>query len=93
MSTFRVRFNVHGAAAFPIDMLRYDGCYPASGKDSARLEDSLRRSSSTSSSKPITLEHIGEGRGAFVAWNPTNGRWESFGWHVDPASIESARLW
>lgn len=38
--TIRVRqitFDVRGTGAFPVDMLRYDACWPASEADSHRM--------------------------------------------------------
>ena len=31
------RFKVQGNGGFPWDMLRYDGCYPATTEDAVRL--------------------------------------------------------
>ncbi len=62
---------VKGRGAFPIDMLRYDSCVPATESDSYRIagpEDEERR---------IRLRTFSEN----VRDNgPTLGRWQSFGW-------------
>ena len=61
-----VEFIVEGDGVFPIDMLRYDVCLPASEADSneMNLDRKLRA---------VTL------RGPR---KPTTARWESFGWKV-----------
>jgi hypothetical protein len=72
----RQKFTVRGNGFFPIDMLRYDHCYPSTEKDSAMIIDSFfhQRLSRewevnlmTNSSKPNVL---------------TKERWESFGWKI-----------
>ena len=64
---------------FPVDMLRYDYCYPASENDSAQIAFSfdLRKSKVKPSELEVTLC-----RYAHRDWSPTDGRWESFGWEV-----------
>ncbi len=62
-------YKVSGRGNFPIDMLRYDGVYPASEKDSGIIQsmqnDGGRRTGEV------------EGRGC------TPAHWESFMWRVD----------
>lgn len=66
-------FTVEGRGSFPIDMLRYDSCWPArEGTDSFGIEASLRPRSGRDKRK-VTLVGLRE---------PTVGRWESFGWKV-----------
>lgn len=62
---------VEGSGDFPIDMLRYDSCYPASEVDSAMMMhgEGLRQ---------ITLMCHRE-RGLKIA---TRDRWLSFTWRV-----------
>lgn len=60
-------FIVSGAGEFPIDMLRYDACWPASEADSSEItSNGLRR---------VALRH----RSLFPL---TPGRWNSFGWKI-----------
>lgn len=62
-------FTVEGYGRFPVDMLRYDACWPKSeGRDSTAMNgdhDSERRRVVLVTAR----EH-----------SPTPGRWESFGW-------------
>jgi len=74
---------------FPIDMLRYDECWPASGEDAAQVTRSLVR-------------HVGDNVGAvsirvvkrdlykdpLIAW--TGDRWRSFGLSITP---EASAVW
>ena len=62
-----VEFVVRGGGNFPIDMLRYDSCYPKSERDSGLIESEGRRE--------VTLESAGR-------FAPSHGRWESFLWRV-----------
>lgn len=59
-------------APFPLDMLRYDCCYPNSTDDAAHIH----RSISDRASRPITL--VTQRAPEFV----TADRWKSFGWIV-----------
>jgi len=71
-------FTVEGTYPFPVDMLRYDGCYPASTHDAVQLGDSCRGPSRTSDPKrkrQVTLSTT-------LFNKPTTARWESFGWRV-----------
>lgn len=66
------RFTVTGTGRFPLDMLRYDSCWPATQTDVHNMSDHghavMGRCPST-----IALETHGE---------PTSDRWASFGWEV-----------
>lgn len=66
-------FTVEGAFQFPIDMLRYDCCYPQQQVDVSSIEDSY----DTSEHKihKVTLA-------SQLIHNPTKDRWASFNWHV-----------
>lgn len=70
--------TVEGRSAFPIDMLRYDDCIPAdersSGIISVSINPYVQREGET---YRVEVRHSG-----LYHWQPTVGRWESFGWHV-----------
>jgi hypothetical protein len=65
-----VTFQVTGKGQFPIDMLRYDLCWPATGSDSTDIEHSHPSS---------TILHRIDLKGLKL---PTAARWESFGWKL-----------
>lgn len=63
-----IEFVVEGRGEFPLDMLRYDRCWPAS------IDDTLR----------IPRDHLAIDRQIGLAGLkvPTAARWASFGWKV-----------
>lgn len=63
-------FRVTGVGSFPLDMLRYDSCFPLDSGDATRLDDRERRT--------VCLVHYTSD----ARWSPTARRWESFGWRV-----------
>jgi hypothetical protein len=68
MKEKRFHVVVEGSGSFPIDMLRYDKCWPSTESDSITITDEGLRS--------VTLTYSG------IVPQPTNGRWNSFGWMV-----------
>ena len=74
-----VTFTVEGSGYFPVDMLRYDACYPAREEDSHAtiFADDLRR---------VTLKHRVL-KDEVLTGFPCEGRWKSFTWRVVPGSI------
>ncbi len=71
MRRYYQTFEVSGRFRFPLDMLRYDGCFPASEEESRKLADAL-----SPAPKPwrIRLGRYVECRGDM----PTIARWKSF---------------
>lgn len=61
------RFKVRGSGSFPMDMLRYDACYPLSSEDAAKL-------SNTTGVWEIRLSHYD----IIKTWTPCVNRWRSF---------------
>ena len=79
-----VRFKVKGNFQFPIDMLRHDQCYPLTPTDSATISNSyLARNPE---GFEVELGTYTSHRWANV---PNVERWASFGWFVDPDSVET----
>lgn len=74
------RFKVQGSGSLPLDMLRYDTCYPATQADvsQSQLDDSAPL-------REIELERLSESKSA--AERLTFGRWQSFGWNVVEGSV------
>lgn len=62
-------FQVRGSGEFPLDMLRYDACWPATEMDSATASDHER------DRRRVNLRTASPN-------SPTPERWESFGWKV-----------
>lgn len=107
MATRTLQFKVVGSGAFPVDMLRYDGVYPAhESPDSASITNSLTRYGSDA---PLLneneLREFGfDGKKTVRAWVvtlekvtdqknwvPTGARWASFSWHLVAGSLIRVR--
>lgn len=63
-----IEYTVEGTSSFPVDMLRYDRCWPAHGTDASYI--------ATHPSTTLIRIHL---QGLKL---PTVTRWESFGWRV-----------
>lgn len=75
-------FTVKGKGRFPIDMLRYDGCWPYSGQDAAAIEATMdpmerKRIRDMTDDGCITVKLVKHSRQL-----PTVERWRSLGWKV-----------
>jgi hypothetical protein len=66
---------VRGRGSFPIDMLRYDGCWPYNETDSHLIQQDPY--SEPKDERTVTLKTHGDRR-----WSPSVLRWKSFGWTV-----------
>jgi hypothetical protein len=63
----RIAFDVMGTGPFPVDMLRYDECFPSGPDDAAAIIGEKRRKV-----RLVTQRYTG----------PTAGRWDSFNWPI-----------
>lgn len=73
---FEHRFKVWGKTAFPIDMLRYDNCRPATVQDSAKIA----RSQKQAPGELVFVELFSVTTDK--NWRPAADRWREFGWVV-----------
>jgi hypothetical protein len=73
----RFEYWVTGGMDFPLDMLRYDSAWPATGEDVAKLDFAGDRRV-----RSIKL---------FSYIMPTLDRWSSFGWSVGTADLGGGR--
>jgi hypothetical protein len=71
----RYEFTVMGKLPFPLDMLRYDRCYPVDGDSAAAIARSLDRDNRDTPRETYQVTLISDNP-------PTSGRWASFLWHV-----------
>jgi hypothetical protein len=69
----RSRFVVEGASPFPVDMLRYDGCWPATEADSYAIHRTFVDPYNERIQITLTSDQHP---------TATAGRWKSFGWSV-----------
>ena len=67
-------FTVVGSGEFPIDMLRYDGCWPYEREDAAKIEASFREPG-LPGVRTVVLQTTNR-------HGPTYRRWESFTWRA-----------
>jgi hypothetical protein len=75
------KFTVRSKYPFPMDMLRYDRCYPATAQTAHDMATSMTHGHD----EPVEYEMIGaQGFGG-----PTSARWESFMFKV--TSVETIR--
>lgn len=75
----RFKVRMRQRFEFPVDMLRYDGCWPASEEQSVRMATAIRSATDWVeiyvADNKTTIELATYGA-------PTEGRWLSFGWEV-----------
>lgn len=79
---FREEFSVTGTFQFPVDMLRYDACFPADETQSAYIESTRH-----APALPVTVRLARYTRRDMAPVTPD--RWKSFGWTVLDGSFES----
>jgi hypothetical protein len=73
---FEHKFEVVGQVAFPIDMLRYDSCFPLTAQDSKAITESLE--ARNGDMKTVALVCLT----SKTAWRPAADRWRACGWTV-----------
>lgn len=89
MRDYTVRFKVKGSGDFPVDMLRYDRCYPVSAKDveGVMLSYAVAEVEDMITERIVQLEtHVFTTKRDII-WEsenrcPCDERWRSFGWRV-----------
>ena len=72
------RFAVKGVGSFPVDMLRYDCCFPDDQDSAAKIMNSMSHSFSPKRDGKIYLAAYHP-----KGWQPTTARWSSFLWEVE----------
>ncbi len=77
--TYTHKADVTTVHPFPLDMLRYDSCWPESGEDALRIEKSVQEHPRERYTVTV-CRHSTAKRDA--GWTP--GRWQSFGCAIDP---------
>lgn len=79
-----------GVVEFPLDMLRYDSCFPMRSQDVAAIHNSLSRPGTDGhvAERKVFLVHYGDE--AEPRW--TTERWESFGCRIRPVDPATLRL-
>ena len=94
VQTFRV-VRSQQLATFPVDMLRYDSCWPATSKDATSIdrqsdaEQIISGEADLDLDEDITLCRIVKSKDD----RPTVDRWNSFGYIVVPQSVNTVSWW
>jgi hypothetical protein len=86
MKRYIQTFEVRGKLSFPLDMLRYDACFPLDQESVANLNRALEHGSREE--WVVKMCRYAEDKGSL----PTFDRWRSFGVSVDPASVMTRKL-
>ena len=84
--------TVRGHGRFPLDMLRYDRLTPATEVHSGRIEATMDRSSNPTL-RDIEIKLLRRHKRdewPSTTWQPTVGRWNSFGWGVMSVEYKDA---
>ncbi len=76
------RAKVVGSGPFPVDMLRYDVCYPDTQEDATAIVHSVKILPLEDRPTSVTLVQAS----AFKQPNWTPLRWRSFGWTLEEVS-------
>lgn len=80
MYKYLVEFRVEGTRDFPLDMLRYDSCWPRNSDDAITIGQTLARDDlGVFGMKQVCLIRYCRTKNMPGV---TNGRWASFGWNV-----------
>lgn len=77
MRMYHHKIFVEGRFQFPIDMLRYDECHPASESDSGQIMKTFEPGGSDENETIMLIHYT-----PYKHWEPTKARWASFGWKV-----------
>lgn len=80
MKRYRTIFQVSGQQRFPIDMLRYECCYPARGEDASAIEATFADLPSCGLVRDRVI-HLAKYHDTKAVHIET-ARWGSFGWVV-----------
>lgn len=72
-------FEVEGLIQFPLDMLRYDNCWPDEQMDVINIQETLLTEVRLARRRENKLFRI---KLATYSGKPTVERWKTFGWKV-----------
>ena len=78
MALEEISFTVEGSYPFPLDMLRYDSCWPATSVDARAIEESV----ALEGSRGAVTVNLHCYRDRKYQATATKDRWHSFSWEV-----------
>jgi hypothetical protein len=80
-------FYVTGSGYFPVDMLRYDQCWPADGDSAATIADSIGYYATREATPPVRWTNRSIKMRSHR--EPACARWSSFGWSCSADKLGS----
>lgn len=80
---YRQEIKATGKGPFPIDMLRYDRCFPLREQDAAEISLSHQEYLLRKEEEPIYLVKFS----ADKKFSFTPERWKSFGWEIESCGV------
>jgi hypothetical protein len=83
MKQYAHTITVKGSGQFPVDMLRYDCCWPITESDSHQIMLNPNDDPAYFNVREVRLTRM-----AHRHWQPTEGRWKSFTWEVTDHSYQ-----
>lgn len=86
MTTYFTQFRVTGRGHFPVDMLRYDHCFPAT-QEAVNGIDVTRYQRETTEVREVELAQYHNGAMPHITFE----RWRSFGWSVVQVGFNAPR--
>lgn len=89
MATYECTFKVRGEFLFPLDMLRYDRCFPKTELDAGIIERYQGESESPRGPTEVGLVSVSASK---EVCRPNEQRWTSFQWEVVPGSIQVRKI-
>jgi hypothetical protein len=88
MTVYRQTFKVSGWGEFPLDMLRYDHCWPSSETEARSSLTMTHMNENFMQKRDVSLSrYVFNKKEA-----PTLGRWKSFGWNIVEGSLITDKL-
>lgn len=88
MATYRHFAKITGAGQFPIDMLRYEECWPSREAPDSRV---VAESFDGVERWEVKVEKFYDVKTGTRAWTPA--RWQSFGCVCEPLTEETRKAW
>ena len=88
MNLYRTHFSVIGSFDFPLDMLRYDSCFPVDTESADAIDNSTGTKQQVKKRLTVKLSKLHFGKDPHL----TPDRWSSFLWVIDHRSIITEKM-
>jgi hypothetical protein len=87
MKVYQQRWEVEGSMSFPVDMLRYDSCFPFSETESYKIIKCMEGNNRG----PVRVI-VHRYRSSGMSKEPNAQRWQSFGWKIVEGSFSESEI-